>query len=119
MFDFYENWFDLNLPKLEEVRKTFKDFGMEYGYHYPEALFKNVAMPKVYDELKKEFAKVDELHAHKGSLDGGTIHDYNEEFYNRNKDMNIGSLGAGSSRTNPKVKVGKKYIAPERFKVKE
>lgn len=118
IFDFFENWRDLKLPKLDKVVETFKDYGMEFGYQYPGDKFKNVAPPKVYDGAKKEFAAIGELHTHKGSLGAGTLVQYNEEFYNRNKHFNAGALKAGSSIASPKVSVGKGYIAPERFQVK-
>lgn len=74
--------------------------------------------PKTYDEAKKEFATIPELHFHKGSLGSGTLVLYDEEFHNRNKHFNKGALAAGSSIAAPKVKAGKGYIVPERFQVK-
>ena len=53
-----------------------------------------------------------------GSLGAGTSDQYSEEFYNRNKHFNSGALKAGSTLADPKVSVGKNYIAPERFQVK-
>jgi hypothetical protein len=118
IFDFLENWRDLKLPKLDKVVETFKDYGMEFGFLYPNEKFKNVVPPKAYDEAKKEFATVGELHTHKGSLGAGTLDQYNEEFYNRNKHFNAGALKAGSTIAAPKVSAGKNYIAPVRFEVK-
>lgn len=119
IFDFFDNWMDFGLAKPDEVIAAFKDFGMDYGFKYPAGKFRNVAPPKAFDEAKKEFVSLTELHANKGSLDGGTVAVYHEEFYNRNKFFNPGALGPGSSRANPKVKTGRDYIAPERFKVKK
>ncbi|MDQ3003193.1 MAG: peptidoglycan-binding protein [Fibrobacterota bacterium] len=118
IFDFFDNWRDLKLAKLDKVIEAFTDFGMEFGYLYPSDKFTNVAAPKVFDEAKKEFAAVSELHANKGSLGAGTLVMYNEEFYNRNKQFNGGKLGAGSTIAAPKVKTGKDYIAPVRMQVK-
>jgi outer membrane protein OmpA-like peptidoglycan-associated protein len=119
ILDFFENWKDLGLPKLDEVVATFKEFGMEFGYLYPDDKFKNVTAPKSFDEGKKEFATVAELHTHKGSLGAGTATQYKEEFYNRNKYFNHGTLKAGSSKTDPKVADGKNYIAPVRIQIKK
>jgi hypothetical protein len=120
IFDFFDNWRDLKLEKLDKVVEAFKDYGMEFGYLYPDGnkKFHNVAPPGVYDESKKEFAAVSELHAHKGGIGSGTLVMYNKEFYNRNKRFNKGALKNGSTIANPKVAVGKDYIAPERFQVK-
>lgn len=52
ILDFFENWKDLELPKLDEVVATFKEFGMEFGYLYPDDKYKNVTAPKVFDEGK-------------------------------------------------------------------
>jgi hypothetical protein len=119
ILDFFENWKDLGLPKLDEVVATFKEFGMEFGYLYPDDKFKNVTAPKTFDEGKKEFATVAELHTAKGSLGSGTLVQYNEEFYNRNKFFNAGTLKAGSNKGNPKVADGKNYIAPVRIQIKK
>lgn len=43
--------------------------------------------------------------------------EYREEFYNRNKFFNPGSLGAGSTPANPVVVVGNSYIVPKKFRV--
>jgi hypothetical protein len=118
IFDFFDNWKDLKLAKLDKVVETYKDFGMEFGYHYPSDKFRNVAAPKVFDEAKREFAAIPELHANKGSLGAGAIGPYNEEFHNRNKHFNAGKLGAGSTMAAPKAKVGNDFIAPVRFQVK-
>jgi hypothetical protein len=119
IFDFYDNWKDLNLSSLDKVKESLKHFNMEHGYKYLDGAnrFTNVAKPKVYDEPKKEFRTLVELHKHKGSTGGGKSSAYNEEFYNRNKFFNTGSLKAGSTIAAPKTKVGTLYIIPERFTV--
>ncbi len=119
IFMFYDNWKDLKLASLDKVIEAYKKFNMEFGYTYPDSgdRFTAVAAPKVFDEAKKQFRTIDELHASFGSTGGGTLADYKEEFYNRNKFFNAGNLGAGSTRTNPKLVAGKKYIVPRRFQI--
>lgn len=52
-----------------------------------------------------------------GSTGGGSSVDYNEEFYNRNKKFNAGSLKVGSTIAVPMAKAGTTYITPERFAI--
>lgn len=120
IFEFYDNWKDLGLKDLDKVVEAFKKFNMEFGYRYLDGTerYTAVALPKKFDKGKKEFQKIDELHDNFGKLGGGTSSDYNEEFYNRNKHFNAGALGAGSTISNPKTDVGKKYITPDRIQVK-
>jgi outer membrane protein OmpA-like peptidoglycan-associated protein len=119
IFKFFDSWKALGCPSIDKVVESYKHFNMEYGYNYRDGAgrFTRVAPPATIDVAAKKFQTVAELHNEFGSLDGGTLTDYNEEFYNRNNHFNSGSLGAGSSQTDPKVVTGKKYIVPERFKI--
>jgi OmpA family/Putative peptidoglycan binding domain len=120
IFQFYDNWKDLGLKDLDKVKESFKKFNMEFGYNYLDGSdrFTAVASPHNFNKAKKEFKTIDELYNNFGTLGGGTLKDYNEEFYNRNKQFNPGSLASGSKIADPKVSVGKKYITPERFQIK-
>ncbi len=119
IFDFWQNWKDLGIADLDKVLEAYKKFNMEYGYRYLDGgdRFTAVAAPKGFDKAAKEFRTVDELFAQFGTLGGGTLSDYKEEFYNRNKQFNPSSLRAGSTLSAFNVVAGKTYIVPERFQV--
>ena len=117
VFDFFNNWKDLGIAELDKVIAAFKHFQMEFGYEY-KLKFKCVAAPGTFDAGKKEFKTVQELFDNFGTLGGGTISDFREEFFNRNRSFNKGSLGAGSDIQTPKVVVGTTYIVPVRFQIK-
>ena len=121
IFDLFDNWKDLGLADLDKVIASYKKFNMEFGYRYRSGAesFTCVAAPTLFDSAKKEFRTIDELFDNFGKLGAGTLADYKEEFYNRNKKFNAGALDAGSTIAAPKVKVGNKYIVPERFQVKK
>ena len=120
IFEFYDNWKDLGLKDLDKVVEAYKKFNMEFGYNYLDGIerFTAVPSPKNFDKAKKEFQKIDELHDNFGKLGSGTLNDYKEELYNRNKHFNAGALGAGSTKSDPKITVSKKYITPDRIQVK-
>ena len=92
---------------------------MEYGYRYSDGagMFTCVAAPKTFNAAAKEFQTVAELYQAFGTLGGGTEVEYEDEFYNRNKEFNRNSLGAGSSWGTIVLVPGTKYIIPERFQV--
>jgi hypothetical protein len=117
VFDFFNNWKELGIPDLDKVIAAFKHFKMEFGYEY-KLKFKCVAAPGAFDAAKQEFRTIQELFDNFGTLGGGGISDYREEFFNRNRSFNNGSLGAGSDIQTPKVTVGKTYIVPVRFQIK-
>lgn len=121
VFDFFDNWKDLGCPDIDKVIESFKKFNIEFGYKYKAGAdrFKRVAPPAVIDVPKKKFQTTNELFNQFGTLGAGTEPDYNEEFYNRNKFFNAGSLAAGSTIATPKVSTGKAYIVPERFQIKK
>lgn len=116
--DYHDNWKALGLSDLAKLQASYKKFNMEYFYHYRIGgdRFAAVAAPSSYDEAKQEFRTIDELYDAFGKDGSGTLDIYKEEFYNRNLKFNAGSLGAGSSRTDPKIVVGRNYIVPERKK---
>jgi hypothetical protein len=120
IFDFYQNWKDLGLPGLDNVVAIYKKFKMEFGYRYLDGAqrFTAVAAPKKFDAAKHEFQTVKELFDQFGSMGSGTFDQFKEEFYNRNRSFNKGSLASGSKISDPKVKAGTAYIVPERFQVK-
>ena len=119
IFDFFDNWKDLGLADIDKVIAAYKKFNMEFGYRYRSGAerFNCVAAPKKFDAAKKEFVTLAELFSNFGTVGGGTQVDFNEEFYNRNKKFNAGSLATGSTIAAPKVAVGRVYIVPERFKI--
>lgn len=131
IFGFFDNWKAKGCPDIAKVVQAFKSRNMEFGYRYPSGgdRFTAVAAPKSFDSAKKEFRTVDELFTNFGNAAGdnsGTLADYRIEFYNRNKEFNAGSLGAGSKATvdasnnltiTINVAAGRKYIVPRRFKV--
>jgi hypothetical protein len=121
VFDFFDNWRDLGCPDIDKVIEAFKNFNIEFGYKYKDGAgrFKRVAPPAVIDVPNQKFQTTNELFNQFGTLGAGTEPDYNEEFYNRNKFFNAGSLAAGSTRADPKVATGKAYIVPERFQIKK
>lgn len=121
VFEFFDNWKDLGIADLDKVAESFKQFNMEYGYRYRDGAgrFAAVVAPKTFDEPKQEFQTTVELYDNFGKVGSGTVGDYHEEFYNRNKHFNTGSLAGGSTIASPKVTAGKKYIVPERFQVKK
>lgn len=120
IYDFYLNWKDLACPELAKLVESYKKFGMQYCYLYKSGAdrFTKVVAPKKFDLTAKQFAAYAELFTNFGKLGSGTAVDYNEEFYNRNKHFNRGSLAAGSTIAAPKVKNGAAYIVPERVEVK-
>jgi hypothetical protein len=115
-FDFFQNWKELGIADLDKVVAAFKHFKMEFGYGY-NLNFKCVGAPGSFDTVKQEFRTVQELFDNFGSLAGGTLSEYREEFFNRNRSFNAGSLGAGSEIQSPKVVAGKSYIVPVRFRI--
>jgi hypothetical protein len=119
VWQFYDNWKDLKLTKLSELQSALKDHGMEYRYDYLTGTERYicVAAPKTFNKKNKEFQTINELYDNFGKVGGGTPGIYKEEFYNRNKKFNSGSLDSGSTYTNPKVTKGKRYIVPYRSKV--
>lgn len=118
-FDFYNNWKDLKLAGLDKLFEAYKRFSMEFGYEYLSGAdrFTAVAAPATFDAATRRFRTVTELFNQFGTLGSGTLADYREEFYNRNKFFNPGALGAGSSPTDPKIVVGNRYIVPQRFQL--
>ena len=92
---------------------------MEFGYKYRSGgdMFTAVGAPKTFNLATQEFRTIDELFTHFGTLGGGTLADYKEEFYNRNKFFNTGTLAAGSTPADPKITIGTTYIVPERIQV--
>ena len=119
IYALYDNWKDLGCPDLDKVVEAFKQFNMEYGYRYSDGagMFTCVAAPKTFNAAAKEFQTVAELYQAFGTLGGGTEVEYEDEFYNRNKEFNRNSLGAGSSWGTIVLVPGTKYIIPERFQV--
>ncbi len=120
IFDFFDNWKDLGLSDLDKVVESFKKFNMEYGYKYLDGtdMYEATSKLKKLDKKNKQFRTLGQLYRDFGKIGKGTKDEYKEEFYNRNKRFNKGALAAGSSPTNPKLTVGKKYIVPVRFQVK-
>jgi peptidoglycan hydrolase-like protein with peptidoglycan-binding domain len=118
VFEFFNNWKELGLAGLDKVVASFKKFKMEFGYEY-KLRFKCVGAPGAFDAAKKEFRTLQELFENFGAMGSGTIAQYKEEFYNRNKEFNAGTLAGGSTIADPKVTAGKEYIIPVRFQVKE
>jgi hypothetical protein len=119
IFSLYDNWKDHGCPDLDKLVEAYKFFNMEYGCRYRDGagMFTCVAAPKTFDAAKKEFQTVAELYQAFGTLGGETEVNYEDEFYNRNKQFNPNSLGAGSSWGTIVLVPGKKYIIPERFQV--
>lgn len=119
IFDFWLTWKELGITDLDKLIESYKTFNLEFGYKYRSGsdMFTAVAAPKKFDAAKKEFTAVDELFKAFGTLGSGSLADYNEEFYNRNKRFNAGSLAGGSKIASPKITVGKAYIVPERIQV--
>ncbi len=119
IFDFWLSWKELGVADLDKLVESYKKFNLEFGYNYLDGAgrFTAVAAPKKFDKAKKEFTTVDELYNAFGILGSGTLAAYNEEFYNRNKQFNPGSLAGGSKIATPKVTAGKTYIVPERMQV--
>ena len=117
---YHENWSSLGIADHAKLVAAYHKFNMKYVYGYRDGgdRFEAVAAPKTFSAASKEFATIDELYDNFGKLGGGTKADYKEEFYNRNNKFNSGALGAGSTRTNPKITAGKKYIVPERKEIK-
>ncbi len=119
IFDFYNNWKDLKLNGLSKIAETFKKFNIECGYEYLDGSRKFTATKdlKNIDVSKKQFFTIDQLFDAFGKNDAGVLIKYKEEFYNRNKYFNSGSLGKGSTITDPKIVIGSSYIIPKRFKI--
>ena len=117
VYEFFNNWKDLAIPELDKVIAAFKHFKMEFGYEY-KLKFKRVASPGTFNAAKQEFRTVQELFDNFGTVGGGTISQYREEFFNRNRSFNAGALGAASDIQSPIVVDGKTYIVPERFQIK-
>ncbi|MEX1361583.1 MAG: carboxypeptidase regulatory-like domain-containing protein [Nannocystaceae bacterium] len=117
---YHDNWSELGIADHAKLVTAYHKFSMKYVYGYRDGgdRFEAVVAPKTFSAASKEFTTVDELFDNFGKLGGGTKADYKEEFYNRNKKFNAGALGAGSSRTNPKITAGNKYIVPERKEIK-
>jgi len=118
VFDFFNNWKAEGIGSVDKVVAAFKKFKMECGYEY-KLNFKCVAAPGAFDATKQEFRTIQELFDNFGKAGAGTIEQYKEEFYNRNRSFNAGTLAAGSAIADPKVTAGKSYIIPVRFEVKE
>ncbi|MEM7157971.1 MAG: carboxypeptidase regulatory-like domain-containing protein [Myxococcota bacterium] len=117
---YHENWGSLGVADHAKLVAAYHKFSMKYVYDYRSGgdRFEAVAAPKKFSASSKEFATIDELYDNFGKLGGGTKADYKEEFYNRNEKFNSGAMASGSSRTNPKITAGKKYIVPERREIK-
>lgn len=115
-YDLYENWKDLKCPDLDKLKEAYTQFNMKYFYRY-ERRFSLVKAPLTFDLAAKRFTTIDELYDAFGKTGGGTLADYKEEFYNRNKQFNSSSLDAGASPTDPKLLDGMSYIVPERFEL--
>lgn len=117
---FHENWGSLGIADHAKLVAAYHKLNMKFVYGYKSGgdRFKAVVAPKTFSEASKEFTTVDELYDHFGKLGGGTKAEYLEELYNRNNKFNAGQLGAGSSRTDPKITAGNSYIVPVRQEVK-
>jgi hypothetical protein len=131
VFAFFDNWKAKGCPEIAKVVAAYKDRNMEFGYRYPENdKFKAVAAPKSFDAAKKEFRTVAELFTAFGNVPGnssGTLAEYENEFYNRNRRLNASALGPGSKvtiaadnvtvTTTIKLVTGATYIVPRRIRV--
>jgi hypothetical protein len=114
VFSFYQNFKDLGLPKKDKLVESWKKYGMEYCYSYDEEW----ECADALDAATKKFKTLDELYDQLGKTGSGTLADYKKEFYNRNKYVEPKHpLAAGSTKTDPKVEKGKKYVAPKREQV--
>lgn len=119
--DYHRNWKDLGLPKLAELTAAYKARGMEFHYEYlAGAEAWTCSTPLVFgtnwDEAKRKFSTIEELHGHFGG--GGTLAEYKEEFYNRNRYIaGGGAMKGGSTPSDPKVIDGKVYIVPKRVSI--
>jgi len=118
VWEFCDNWMELRLSDGKDVESSLKAHGMEYRYDYltGTGMYECVSPPDTFDQTKKEFQQVDELHTTFGSIGRGTIDEYNEEFYNRNNKFNPGMLDAGATFSNPKCVPNNKYIVPVRHR---
>ena len=116
VFDLYDNWKELKCPGLDTLKEAYGKFNLTYGYRYTKR-FTLVRAPLKLDLKAGKFTRIDELYDAFGKLGGGTLADYKEEFYNRNKQFNAASLGAGSTLAAWTMLDGMSYIVPERFKI--
>ncbi|WNG37358.1 LysM peptidoglycan-binding domain-containing protein [Archangium violaceum] len=116
IFDLYDNWKELKCPGLDKLKEAYGKFNLEYGYRYTQR-FALVKAPLKFDAKAKKFTKLDELYDAFGKTGGGTLADYKEEFYNRNKQFNAGSIPRGATLTTWTLIDGMSYIVPERFKI--
>lgn len=110
-YAFYLNWKDLGLAKLDKLVEAYKKFNMEFHYTYDAEWTKKAAT----DKTKNEFGTLEDLHAELGGA--GTVAEYKDEFYNRNKYVASIALGAGATKADPKPVDGTKYKAPKRVQV--
>jgi hypothetical protein len=117
--DFFDNWKELGLKELSKLIKSYRKYNLEFAYRYSDGAdkFTAVAPPKSFNQASKEFATINELYNAFSKPLSGSQQRYPEEFYNRNKEFNAGSLGPGSTPTAPNITVGKSYIVPKLVKL--
>ena len=116
IFELYDNWKDLGCPALDKLKEAYGHFNMKYGYRYTKR-FALVKAPLTFDEKGGKFTTLQELYEAFGKVGGGTLGEYEEEFYNRNKKFNTSSLDPSATPTNIKLLDGMSYIVPERFEI--
>jgi hypothetical protein len=113
-YAFYLNYKDSGLAKLDKLVEAYKSRNLEFHYQYRDGW--ECVAAGTGDATKKTFETLDDLHTALGGA--GTLEEYKREFYNRNKYISGGgALAAGSTKADPKVTVGVKYLAPERVQV--
>ena len=110
-YAFYLNWKDLGLPRLAGLVEAYKKFNMEFHYAYDEGW----TFHPDTDLAKLEFSSIADLHAHLGGA--GTLAEYCEEFYNRNKFVVKTPLRYDATKTNPWPVRYSRYAAPRRVQV--
>jgi uncharacterized Zn-binding protein involved in type VI secretion len=117
--EFYDNWKELGLKDLANLVAVFKNRNMEFGYRYLDgsSKFTAAAPPKKFNLATKEFTSLQELYTEFSKPLNGSRKGYMEEFYNRNKEFNPGSLDPSSTIAAPIIIVGKTYLVPKLIKL--
>ncbi len=116
VFAFYDNWRDAGCPNLAALKAAMTAFNCHIGYRYTRSLVHDAA--QALDPANPtRFATVAELFNAYGTASGGTLADYREEFYNRNRYVGGGAFAAGATVAAFTLIQGTTYIVPERFEI--
>ncbi len=116
IFAFYENWLAAKCPDVAKLKASLKKFNLSVGYQYTRNATFGAKTP-LDPKNPVTFSTLAQLHNQFGKAAGGTLAEYSEELYNRNRYVKGGAFKAGATLGAFQFVEGTTYIVPERFEI--